>query len=96
MSIALVEHIYNSKINSCIIPNLNNVSLSPTKMYNKFSVVGRVTCGKRFYSETIEDYYKACKLFSLYQDVVKYFGGGEVELICVSKEDYDIINFSKI
>ena len=69
---------------------------SETKLYNMFSVIGRATRGSRFYSETVKDYEKAYKLFSCYQDVIKYFGGGEVELICVSKDGYDIIDTCKI
>ena len=97
MSITFIKHIYKPKTNSCVISQkVESTSSTETKVYGLFSVIGRATCGGRFYSESFDDYKKAYQLFSLYKDVVKYFGGGEVELICVSKEGYDIVDISRI
>ena len=61
-----------------------------------FFAVGRATCGGRFYSETVNDYESAIKLFKKYIGTIEYFGGGEVELFCINDDGYDIIIKTKI
>lgn len=97
MSITFVEHIYKVKANNyAVSKKIENTPLAATKLYNMFFVIGRATCGGRFYSETTENYREAYQLFSSYKSVVEYFGGGEVELVAVSENGYDIVDICKI
>lgn len=96
MSITFIKHQCNIKTNNQVLLEKNNNIITQTKLYNMFFVIGRTFCGGRFYSETTENYEQAYQLFSSYKDIIKYFGGGEVELVCVSKEGYDIIDICKI
>ena len=97
MSITFVEHIYKIKTDNCAVSKkIENTPLTTTKLYNMFFVIGRATCGGRFYSETTENYKESYQLFSSYKNVVEYFGGGEVELVAVSEDGYDIIDICKV
>lgn len=52
--------------------------------------------GGRFYSEPFHDYYVAEQYFYEIKDLVKYFGGGYVEMLSISDYDYDVIAISRI
>ena len=56
-----------------------------------FFAVGRTNLGARFYSETVDELNIAKLLFEDYIDLVNYFGGGDVELYCITEDSYTIL-----
>ena len=54
----------------------------------EYYVEGICTRGSRFYSETFMSLNDAYKTFDLYKALVKYFGGGTVELIAHKDNRY--------
>jgi len=61
-----------------------------------YFVVGHTVNGGRFYSETFIDFLKAIKTYHRYCDTVRYFGGGTVELLCITDDDFDIVSISRV
>jgi len=61
-----------------------------------YTIAGLCTKGARFYSENIFDIHKAKIEFEKYAAVVKYFGGGTVNLYNITNEFCDIIRTEKI
>lgn len=57
-----------------------------------FFVVGRTNTGGRYYSETVDNWDLANKFYREYCDIVSYFGGGTVELYCITEDGYDIVS----
>lgn len=65
----------------------------PGKM---FFVTAHTINGGRFYSEPFYDSAAAENCFHEIEEVVKYFGGGSVEMLHISKYDYDVLAISRI
>lgn len=63
--------------------------------YDMFFISARIIDGTRYYSKTVNNIVDARELFSTYIDVVKYFGGGEVDLFCVNDNGYHIVDSAK-
>ena len=68
-----------------------NLDINENEKDETYFVVGRTNLGARFYSETTYSYDIAEILFKDYCGVVKYFGGGEVELFYTNSISYNII-----
>lgn len=52
--------------------------------------------GARFYSPTYKNVIDALTDFRSYEDTVRYFNGGMVELFKIDVEDFDIIAVSRV
>lgn len=65
----------------------------PGKM---FFVTAHTINGGRFYSEPFYDSAAAEKYFHEIEELVKYFGGGFVEMLYISEYDYDVLAISRI
>lgn len=52
--------------------------------------------GGRFYSRPYEDFDEAVDYFENIKDVIKYFGGGVIELLRINDYDYDVVAISRI
>lgn len=52
--------------------------------------------GGRFYSEPFKDFDNAQNYYDDIKDLVRYFGGGYVELLRINDYDYDVIAISRI
>lgn len=61
-----------------------------------YFVGGCTNTGARYYSENTTNFDYAIELFSLYKDIVEYFGGGIVQLYCITPNGCDVIKISKV
>lgn len=52
--------------------------------------------GGRFYSEPFEIFEDAQNYFDDMKNLIRYFGGGHVELLRISDYDYDVVAISRI
>lgn len=52
--------------------------------------------GGRFYSPSFTDVMDAVDCYQDYVDMVKYFGGGIIELFRIDEIDFDIISVSRV
>lgn len=52
--------------------------------------------GARFYSEPYSSAINAVDNYNDYIDLVKYFGGGTVELFKIDEQDFDVISVSRV
>lgn len=68
-----------------------NNSYTEQSYIGTFFAVARTITGARYYSETYKDYNFVYNIFLLYKDMVKYFGGGNIELYCITPNGYDIL-----
>jgi len=59
-------------------------------------VVGHTINGGRFYSEPFWDFEKAVDYEEDLEDIVKFFGGGTVEILRISDYDYDVVSIIRI
>lgn len=61
-----------------------------------FFVTAHTINGGRFYSEPFYDLATAENYFHEIEGLVKYFGGGYVEMLYISEYDYDVLAISRI
>lgn len=61
-----------------------------------FFVTAHTINGGRFYSEPFYDSIAAENYFHEIEGLVKYFGGGSVEMLHISEYDYDVLAISRI
>ena len=61
-----------------------------------YFVAAHTIDGARFYSETFDDVISTIDVYFEYEDVVRYFGGGIVELFRIDENDFDIISTSRV
>lgn len=61
-----------------------------------YFVAAHTIDGARFYSETFSDVISTVDIYHEYEDVVRYFGGGIVELFRIDEKDFDIISTSRV
>ena len=59
-------------------------------------VTAHTVNGSRFYSRAYEKYEEAADYFEGIKDMIKYFGGGMVELLRINDYDYDVVAISRI
>ena len=63
---------------------------------NYFFVVAHTINGGRFYSEPLNTFEEATKIFKKYENMVYYFDGGSVELLSINDSDYDVVSIKRI
>ena len=67
------------------------------KTYPYYFVAAHTVNGGRFYSETFQASIDAMPIYQDYADIiVKYFGGGQVEMFRIDENDFDIISMTQI
>ena len=72
------------------------VSEKDNRIRSWWFAVGHTVNGGRFYSEPFELFDDACSYYDDLKELVKYFGGGHVELLRISDYDYDVVAISRI
>ena len=82
--ITFIEKIMHPKTDEINVAKHINIINTDETFLGRFFVVGRTNTGGRYYSETVKDYDYAYHLYCLYSDLVDYFGGGIVELYCMT------------
>lgn len=66
------------------------------KIDEMFFVTAHTINGGRFYSEPFYDSITAENYFHEIEGLVRYFGGGSVEMLHISEYDYDVLAISRI
>lgn len=61
-----------------------------------FFVTAHTINGGRFYSEPFYNSTAAENYFHEIEGLVRYFGGGSVEMLCIGEYDYDVLAISRI
>lgn len=61
-----------------------------------YFVTAHTVNGGRFYSEPFKTFDSARDQYDSLKDMIKYFGGGYVELLMINDFDYDVIAISRI
>lgn len=61
-------------------------------MFDYWMVIGRTINGSYFYTDTFENFNDRYFYINSMSDIIKFFGGGIVQLIYVDDFDYDIIS----
>ena len=63
---------------------------------NFYFIVAHTYSGDRFYSEPFNTFTEANNVFSSYESMIKYFGGGTVEILYITDFDFDVIMYSRV